>query len=117
MTPASELTFGCSANVDAVLLAKLVATVDQVSGGRGRRADAVLRGGIGFMMELDLHLWFRRVSAWAMRLGTSDDHRARIARALIDHPGTVVLGQPVPVGVAGTTSSRKRSSSSARASH
>jgi len=37
------------------------------------------------------------VSAWAMRLGTSYDHRARVARALLDHPGRVVLGRPVPV--------------------
>ncbi len=46
---------------------------------------------------LDLHLWFRRVSAWTMRLGTTYEHRARIARALLDHPGRVVVGQPVPV--------------------
>jgi hypothetical protein len=52
-------------------------------------------------MEFDLHLWFRRVSAWAMRLGTSYEHRARIARALLDHPGRVVLGQPLPVGAQG----------------
>jgi len=61
------------------------------------RYSQIIHGGIGFMMEFDLHLWFRRVSAWTMRLGTSYEHRARIAHALIDLPGRVVLGRPVPV--------------------
>ena len=61
------------------------------------RMSQVIHGGIGFMMEFDLNLWFRRVSAWTMRLGTAYEHRARIARALIDHPGRVILGRPVPV--------------------
>ncbi len=61
------------------------------------RLSQMIHGGIGFMMEFDLHLWFRRVSAWAMRLGTSHEQRARVARALLDHPGRVVLGRPVPV--------------------
>jgi alkylation response protein AidB-like acyl-CoA dehydrogenase len=61
------------------------------------RQSQSIHGGIGFMMEFDLQLWFRRVSAWTMRLGTTYEHRARIARALIDEPGTVVLGRPVPV--------------------
>ncbi|MBF8288454.1 MAG: hypothetical protein HW381_1562 [Candidatus Rokubacteria bacterium] len=53
------------------------------------RFSQIIHGGIGFMMEFDLHLWFRRVSAWTMRLGTSYEHRARIAHALIDLPGRV----------------------------
>ena len=61
------------------------------------RFSQIIHGGIGFMMEFDLHLWFRRVSAWTMRLGTSYEHRARIAHALIDLPGRVILGRPVPV--------------------
>ncbi len=61
------------------------------------RQSQIIHGGIGFMMEFDLHLWFRRVSAWTMRLGTSYEHRARVARALLDSPGRVVLGRPVPV--------------------
>jgi hypothetical protein len=48
------------------------------------------------MMEFDLHLWYRRVTAWAMRLGTSFEHRERIAHALLDIPGHIVLGGPVP---------------------
>ena len=56
------------------------------------RSSQVLHGGMGFMMEFDLHLWYRRVTAWTMRLGTSFEHRARISRALIDQPGKVWLG-------------------------
>jgi alkylation response protein AidB-like acyl-CoA dehydrogenase len=55
----------------------------------------MIHGGIGFMMEFDLHLWFRRVSAWTMRLGTTYEHRARVANALLEHPGKVELGRPV----------------------
>ena len=62
------------------------------------RSSQVIHGGIGFMMEFDLHLWFRRVSAWTMRLGTSFEHRAKIAAALLDQPGKVRLGLPLPTG-------------------
>ena len=61
------------------------------------RNSQAIHGGIGFMMEFDLQLWFRRVSAWTMRMGTAFEHRARIAHALIDVPGEVILGRPVPV--------------------
>ena len=63
------------------------------------RSSQVIHGGIGFMMEFDLHLWFRRVSAWTMRLGTSFEHRAKIAAALLDQPGKVRLGLPLPTSV------------------
>ena len=56
------------------------------------RSSQVLHGGMGFMMEIDLHLWYRRVCAWTMRLGTSFEHRARISKALIEEPGRVRLG-------------------------
>ncbi len=56
-----------------------------------------IHGGIGFMMEFDLQLWYRRVCAWTMRLGTAYEHRAKVARALLDQPGHVILGRPVPV--------------------
>ena len=59
------------------------------------RTAQTIHGGIGFMMEFDLQLWFRRVSAWTMRLGTSFEHRARVARALLDHLGHVELGRPL----------------------
>ncbi len=64
------------------------------------RNSQAIHGGIGFMMEFDLQLWFRRVSAWTMRMGTSFEHRARIAHALIDIPGEVILGRPMPVAAA-----------------
>ena len=63
------------------------------------RTSQVIHGGIGFMMEFDLHLWFRRVTSWTMRLGTTYDHRARIASALLDTPGRVRLGMPLPTAV------------------
>ncbi len=56
------------------------------------RSSQVLHGGMGFMMEFDLHLWYRRVCAWSMRLGTSFEHRNRVASALLDQPGRVRLG-------------------------
>ncbi len=59
------------------------------------RSSQVIHGGIGFMMEFDLHLWFRRVTSWTMRLGTSFEHRAKIASALQDQPGRVRLGMPL----------------------
>jgi alkylation response protein AidB-like acyl-CoA dehydrogenase len=63
------------------------------------RTSQVIHGGIGFMMEFDLHLWFRRVTSWTMRLGTTYDHRSRIAAALLDVPGKVRLGMPLPTAV------------------
>ena len=63
------------------------------------RSSQVIHGGMGFMMEFDLHLWFRRVTAWTMRLGTSFEHRAKIAQSLLDQPGRVRLGMDqIPVG-------------------
>ena len=59
------------------------------------RTSQTIHGGIGFMMEFDLQLWFRRVSAWTMRLGTTHEHRAKIAQALLDSPGRVELGRPL----------------------
>ena len=63
------------------------------------RSSQIIHGGMGFMMEFDLHLWFRRVTAWTMRLGTSFEHRSKIAQALLNQPGRVRLGMtltPVP---------------------
>ena len=60
------------------------------------RTSQTIHGGMGFMMEFDLHLWYRRVTAWSMRLGTSFEHRSRIARGLLDQPGRVRLGVSIP---------------------
>lgn len=59
------------------------------------RIGQQIHGGIGFMMEFDIALYYRRVAAASMRLGTSFEHRERIAAALIDQPGTVRLGEPI----------------------
>ncbi len=59
------------------------------------RYGQMIHGGIGFMMEFDLHLWYRRVCSWTMRLGTTYEHRARVAAALLAHEGKVELGRPV----------------------
>lgn len=56
------------------------------------RSSQQIHGGIGFMMEFDLHLWYRRVVAWSVRAGTVSEHRARVAGALLDRPGPVRLG-------------------------
>ncbi|MFN3974945.1 MAG: acyl-CoA dehydrogenase family protein [Dehalococcoidia bacterium] len=56
------------------------------------RSSQSIHGGIGFIEEFPLHLWYRRVAAWAMRLGTTFEHRARVSRALLDKPGEVRLG-------------------------
>ena len=58
----------------------------------GRMSNQI-HGGIAFMQEFNLNLWFRRVAAITMKLGTSFDHRARIASTLIDKPGRVRLGE------------------------
>lgn len=57
------------------------------------RSSQIIHGGIGFMMEFNLHLWFRRVTAWTLRLGTTFEHRARVSRALLDQPGKMRLGR------------------------
>ncbi len=56
------------------------------------RTSQIIHGGMGFMMEFDLHLWYRRVTAWSLRLGTTFEHRAKVSRALLDQPGKVRLG-------------------------
>jgi len=43
----------------------------------------VVHGGISFMKEFDLSLWFRKGSAWTMKLGTTHEHRAIVADAIL----------------------------------
>ena len=59
------------------------------------RSSQIIHGGIGFMMEFDIHLWYRRVCAWSMRLGTTFEHRAKVADALMAYSGRVRLGTPL----------------------
>jgi alkylation response protein AidB-like acyl-CoA dehydrogenase len=51
-----------------------------------------LHGGIGFIMDTDINLWYRRVTSWSMRAGTTYEHRQLIASSLLDTPGKVRLG-------------------------
>jgi alkylation response protein AidB-like acyl-CoA dehydrogenase len=55
------------------------------------RSAQQIHGGIGFMMEFDLHLWYRRVVSWSLCAGTVSEHRKTIARLLLDAPGAVRL--------------------------
>ena len=52
-------------------------------------------GGIGFMMEFDLQLWYRRIVAWSLRCGSVREHRQQVAAALLEQPGKVRLGMPL----------------------
>jgi alkylation response protein AidB-like acyl-CoA dehydrogenase len=115
---AELLTFEALWKMDQGLPASV--EVSQAKSFANEKCEAAVRnsqsihGGIGFMMEFDLQLWFRRVSAWTMRLGTSFEHRARIAHALIDSPGKVILGRPVPASD-DETSATARSTAAATA--
>jgi alkylation response protein AidB-like acyl-CoA dehydrogenase len=41
-----------------------------------------IHAGVAQIKEFDLNLWFRRVAAWSMKLGTTFEHRAKMAQAL-----------------------------------
>jgi alkylation response protein AidB-like acyl-CoA dehydrogenase len=41
-----------------------------------------IHAGVAQIVEFDLHLWFRRVASWSVKLGTTFEHRAKIAQAL-----------------------------------
>ena len=38
-----------------------------------------MHGGSGFILDTDINLWYRRVASWALRGGTTHEHRQRIA--------------------------------------
>lgn len=42
-----------------------------------------VHAGVSQIKEFDLQLWYRRASAWTMRLGTTFDHHRRIAEAIL----------------------------------
>jgi alkylation response protein AidB-like acyl-CoA dehydrogenase len=56
------------------------------------RSSQQIHGGIGFMLEFDLHLWYRRIVSWCLRLGGAPQHRRRVAAALLDvsRPATTI---------------------------
>jgi alkylation response protein AidB-like acyl-CoA dehydrogenase len=51
-----------------------------------------MHGGIGFIVDTDINLWYRRVASWSLRGGTTYEHRRLIAASLLDVPGKVRLG-------------------------
>lgn len=57
------------------------------------RSAQQMHGGIGFIAEFDINLWYRKTASWGLRAGTTYEHRRLIARALLDTPGTVRLGE------------------------
>lgn len=58
------------------------------------RCAQQIHGGLGFMMECDLQLWYRRIAAYSLRCGSAREHRQRVAASLLDQPGKVRLGLP-----------------------
>lgn len=56
------------------------------------RSAQQIHGGMGFIRDFDLNLWYRRVSSWSLRGGTAAEHRKTIAAALIDQPQKVRIG-------------------------
>jgi len=46
------------------------------------RSAQQLHGGIGFIMEFDIQLYYRRIVSYALRFGTTHEHRARVADTL-----------------------------------
>ena len=56
------------------------------------RSAQQIHGGMGFIRDFDLNLWYRRVSSWSLRGGTAAEHRRTIASALIDQPAKVRIG-------------------------
>lgn len=56
------------------------------------RSAQQIHGGMGFIRDFDLNLWYRRVGSWSLRGGTAAEHRRTIAAALIDRSGRVRIG-------------------------
>lgn len=56
------------------------------------RSAQQIHGGMGFIRDFDLNLWYRRVGSWSVRGGTGAEHRRTIACALLDQSGKVRIG-------------------------
>ncbi len=56
------------------------------------RSAQQIHGGMGFIRDFDLNLWYRRVGSWSLRGGTAAEHRRTIAAALIDQSQKVRIG-------------------------
>jgi len=73
------------------------------------RCAQQMHGGIGFIAEFDLNLWYHRVASWSLRAGTTREHRARIASSLLAAQGPVRLGmtQHLPAAASAATAAMK----------
>jgi len=60
------------------------------------RSAQQIHGGIGFIMEFDLQLWYRRVVSWSLRYGTTAEHRRRIADQLLSRRGKIRMDRSAP---------------------
>jgi alkylation response protein AidB-like acyl-CoA dehydrogenase len=60
------------------------------------RSAQQIHGGIGFIMEFDLQLWYRRVASWSLRCGTTAEHRRRVADHLLSRRGKIRLDRIAP---------------------
>jgi alkylation response protein AidB-like acyl-CoA dehydrogenase len=60
------------------------------------RSAQQIHGGMGFIRDFDLNLWYRRVGSWSLRGGTAAEHRRTIAAALLDQPDKVRIGNIPP---------------------
>ena len=56
------------------------------------RSAQQIHGGMGFIRDFDLNLWYRRVASWSLRGCTAAEHRRTIAAALLDQSGKVRIG-------------------------
>jgi len=56
------------------------------------RSAQQIHGGMGFIRDFDLNLWYRRVGSWSLRGGTAAEHRRTIAAALLDQSAKVRIG-------------------------
>jgi alkylation response protein AidB-like acyl-CoA dehydrogenase len=59
------------------------------------RSAQQIHGGLGFMIEFDLQLWYRRIVAWSLRCGTVFEHRRQVSHALMHAPENVRLDMPL----------------------
>jgi alkylation response protein AidB-like acyl-CoA dehydrogenase len=67
------------------------------------RSAQQMHGGIGFIEEFDINLWYRKVASWGLRAGTTYEHRRLIAQALLDTPDRVRLGSPQHLPASGSS--------------
>lgn len=65
------------------------------------RSAQQMHGGLGFITECDINLWYRRVASWGLRCGTTYEHRARVAAMLLDSEGDVRLDKPLACSTRG----------------